>query len=88
MMKESSRKVFDFLKANYGTKLVARDIATALDTSIASVTACVNGLVKKGLAVRTEQTIAGPDEKEIVIKHISLTEAGLDYDPDAEVETK
>ena len=67
-MKESSRNVFEFLKANYGTP----------------VTGSVNGLVKKGLAVRNEEVVAGTDGKDTKVKYISLTEAGLSFDPDAE----
>lgn len=82
-MKESSRRVFDYLKANYGTPLTNGDIATALGVSSSTVVGSVQGLVKKGYAVRNETTMPGADGKEVKVKHISLTEAGLDFDPDA-----
>lgn len=84
-MKETSRQVFEFLKANYGTNLTANDIAGALGVSVPTVTASVNGLVKKGYAIRDAVTTPGADGKEVVTKYISLTEAGLDFNPDAEV---
>lgn len=83
-MKESSRKVFDFLKANYGTDVTGNDIATALGVTVPVVTGSVNGLVKKGLAVRNEVTVPAADGKETKVKYITLTEEGLSFDPDAE----
>lgn len=83
-MKESSRNVFEFLKANYGTPVTGNDIATALGVTVPTVTGSVNGLVKKGLAVRNEEVVAGTDGKDTKVKYISLTEAGLSFDPDAE----
>lgn len=87
-MTENSRKIFDFLKANYGEELTGNDIKDALGVSISAVTGTVNGLVKKGYAVRNEVTITGADKKPAIVKYITLTEAGLDFDPDAEVEKK
>lgn len=84
-MKESSRKVFDFLKANYGSDVTGNDIATALGVTVPVVTGSVNGLVKKGLAVRNEVVLQGADGKETKVKYIALTEDGLNFDPDAEV---
>lgn len=84
-MTENSRKVFDFLKANYGEKLVHSQIAEALGVSSATVTGSVNGLVKKGYAVRNEETTMGEDGKATTVKYISLTDAGYAFDPDAEV---
>lgn len=85
-MTDGSRKVFEFLKANYGTKLTTADIASALGVSGPVVTGSVNGLSKKGLAVREPVATVGSNGKEVVTKYISLTEAGMQFDPDAEVE--
>ena len=82
-MKESSRKVFDFLVANYGTKVTGNDIAAALGVSVPTVTGSVNGLVKKGLAERIEEVTTGADDKEVRTKYITLTEEGLSFNPDA-----
>ena len=83
-MTEGSRKVFNFLKENAGLKVTGHDIAEALDVKINVVTGSVNGLCKKGYAVRTEEQVADAEGKMSTIKYISLTEAGLAFDPDAE----
>ncbi len=87
-MKESSRNVFNYLKANYGTPLTNNDIATALGVSGSTVVGSVQGLVRKGYAVRTDDEVTGQDGKVVKIKHISLTETGLEFNPDAETEAK
>lgn len=87
-MKESSRNVFNYLKTNYGTPLTNNDIAAALNVSGSTVVGSVQGLVRKGYAVRTEDEITGQDGKVVKVKYISLTEAGLEFDPDAETEAK
>lgn len=85
-MTEGSRKVFDFLKVNYGEKLTNADIARALGVSGPTVVGSVNGLVKKGYASREEVTIPAQaeGEKDVKVKYISLTEEGMAFDPDAE----
>lgn len=79
-MTDNSKRVFGFLKEHYGEDLTANNIAEALDVSVATVTGSVNGLVKKGYAVRNE--VAGDDDKK-VIKYITLTEEGYAFDPEA-----
>lgn len=79
-MTDNSRRVFGYLKEHYGEDLTANNIAEALDVSVATVTGSVNGLVKKGYAVRNE--VKGEDEKK-PIKYITLTEEGYNFDPDA-----
>lgn len=83
-MTDGSRKVFNFLKENAGLKVTGHDIADALDVKINVVTGSVNGLVKKGYAVRTEEQITDAEGKAATVKYISLTDAGLAFDPDAE----
>lgn len=82
-MTDNSRKIFEHLKSNYGEKMTGNDIKDALGVSISAVTGTVNGLVKKGYAVREQVTIDGADNKPVIVKYISLTETGLDFDPDA-----
>lgn len=86
-MKESSKAVFNFLKEHDGAKLTNKDIADALGVSGSTVTGSVNGLVRKGFAVREEVEIPAAEEgkKPTIVKYISLTDAGKDFDPDAEV---
>ena len=84
-MTENSRKVFDFLKDNFGEKLTHQGIVAALGVSSAAVSGSVNGLVKKGYAVRTEETEMDEGGKPVTVKYISLTDEGYAFDPDAEV---
>lgn len=81
-MTDNSRKVLDYLKEHYGEDLTANAIAEALDIKVAAVTGSVNGLVRNGRAVRTAATVE-KDGKSVEIKYISLTEDGLNFDPDA-----
>lgn len=78
-----SQKVFHFLKDNHGARLTNKDIAEALSVSSSTVVGSVTGLCKKGLAVRTEEHLAGADGKDVVVKYISLTDEGMAFDPDA-----
>jgi DNA-binding MarR family transcriptional regulator len=88
-MTDNSKKVFGYLKEHYGEKLTHQHIVAALGVSSPAVSGSVNGLVKKGLAVRTEETeMSGEDGKEVIVKYISLTEEGYAFDPDAEAEAK
>ena len=84
-MTENSRKVLDYLKAHYGEDITAQQIQAALGLEkLASVTGSVNGLVRNGRAVRTEATVEDAEGKTVTVKYISLTEEGLNFDPDAE----
>lgn len=91
-MTEGSRKVLETLKANYGKKWVTAELAEAAGVTSPAVTGAVTGMCKKGYAVREESTIMVKDkegkEVEKPVKLISLTEAGLNFDPDATVESK
>ena len=87
-MTENSRKVFDFLKEHAGVQVTAREIAKELGITINAVTGSVNGLVKKKYAVREEVSSQSAEGKAVVTKYISLTEAGLAFDPDAVEEKK
>lgn len=84
-MTENSRKVFDFLKANFGKEFTAQEIAGSLGVSIPTVTGSVTGLAKKGYAVRNPKMVAD-GEKEKEVKFITLTAEGLEFDPDAQAE--
>jgi predicted transcriptional regulator len=85
-MSENSRKVLQFLKDNYGTKFTCKDVMTALGFEKAgSVTGSVTGLAKKGLVDKSTETVE-VDGKQKEVKYFQLNEAGLNYDPDAQVE--
>lgn len=89
-MTEGSKKVLETLKANYGKKWVTAELAEAAGVTAPAVTGAVTGMCKKGYAVREEGTIPAKDKNgndiEKTVKFISLTEAGLNFDPDATVE--
>ena len=85
MLKPNSRTVYEFVKANDGKNMTAADIAegTGLETKQ------VNGIVtsafqKKGLMERIPAEIALEDGTHKAVKFIRLTEAGKEFDPDAE----
>ena len=86
-MTDNARKVFDYLKTNYGTDITAQAMAKDLGISINAVTGSVNGLCRDtkhpAYAVRKEVEVAGEDGKASTIKYISLTDEGLAFNPDA-----
>lgn len=84
-MTENSRLVFNYLKDNFGEKLTHQSIVAALGVSSATVSGSVNGLVKKGYAVRNEETEMDENGKAVTVKYITLTDEGYAFDPDAEV---
>ncbi len=91
-MTEGSRKVFEYLKAaGAGVKFTTKQVQEALGFDKAgSVTGSVTGLCKKGYAERfteTEEYVTEKGEtKTREVKYFALTEAGANFDPDAEVE--
>ena len=86
-MKENSRKVFEYLKANNGTDLTAADVAAALGLEKRSVDGIFTSAIqRKGLGVRTPAEVELEDGTHKAVKLLSLTPAGMAYDPDAEEE--
>ena len=94
MASMNSEKVLNFLKTNYGKEFTKQDIADALGISLSSVIGSVNALVKKGYVTeRLEEVEVEPatetrKAKVKTVRHETLTEAGLAYDPVAEEEAK
>ena len=93
-MTTNSEMTLNFLKSHYGEEFTKDEIAKALGISLPSVTGSVTALVKKGYATeRLEEVEVEPatDTRKAKIKtvrHHSLTEAGLAYDPAAEEAAK
>lgn len=88
-MTENSVKVLDFLKANYGKKFTKQEIAAALSISMPAVTGSIRGQVTKGLVNEEAVETTGENDKKLVTKYVTITDAGLDYDPEkAEAEAK
>lgn len=87
-LKENSRKVLDYVKANDGTNMTAADIAAGTGLEVKQVNGIVtSAFQKKGLMQRTPAEIQLEDGTHKAVKFISLTEDGKNFDPDAE-ETK
>lgn len=84
-LKENSRKVLDYVKANDGTNMTAADIAAGTDLEVKQVNGIVtSAFQKKGLMQRTPAEIQLEDGTHKAVKFISLTEEGKNFDPDAE----
>lgn len=86
MMKENSKNVLNYLKAHNGEDLTAADVADALGLAKRSVDGIFTAMQKKGLGVRTPAEIELDDGSHKAIKLLSLTDAGMSYDPDADAE--
>ena len=78
VLKEKTQAVFDFVK-NSGGRYTTAEIMEGLGLEkIASVTGCVNSLVKNELAVRED---GGKTEDGKKITYVVLTEAGQNFVP-------
>ena len=83
-MKENSKKVLNYLKEMNGEKLTAADVAAALGLEKRSVDGIFTSAIqRKGLGIRTPAEIELEDGSHKPVKFLSLTPAGLAYDPDA-----
>ena len=84
-LKENSRKVLDYVKANDGADMTAADIAAGTGLEVKQVNGIVtSAFQKKGLMQRTPAEIQLEDGTHKAVKFISLTEEGKNFDPDAE----
>lgn len=83
-LKENSKKVFDYVKANDGQDFTAKDIAAALGLEVRSVNGIVtSAFQRKGLMERVEAERENPDGTHDKVKLIKLTDAGREFDPNA-----
>ena len=80
---ENSRKVFDYIKSVNGKDITSADVAEALGMEKRSVDGVFTGLQRKGLGKRTAAEMELPDGTHKAIKLLSLTDAGMAFDPDA-----
>lgn len=87
-MTENSRRVYDYLKAaGVGVSFTTKEVQTALNLEKAgSVTGSVTGLVRRGFAERTTETVVDDEGKEKEVKKFFLTQEGYDWNPDADSE--
>ena len=83
-MKENSKKVLNYLKEIAGENVTAADVAAALDLEKRSVDGIFTSAIqRKGLGVRTPAEIELEDGTHKQVKFLSLTPAGMAFDPDA-----
>ena len=83
-MKENSKRVLEYLKTVNGTNVTAADVAAALGLEKKSVDGIFTSAIqRKGLGVRTAAEIEMEDGTHKQVKFLSLTPAGMSFDPDA-----
>jgi hypothetical protein len=84
MLKENSRKVFEYVKGLNGANATAADIADATGLEVRSVNGIVtSAFQKKGLMERIPAEVELEDGSHKAVKFIKLTAAGESFDPDA-----
>lgn len=100
MITPNSELVLNFLKKNFGREFTKQEIAETLGISVPAVTGSINGLIRKGKTAGVEYITERMEEVEVepatdtrkakmkTVRHETLTEAGLAYDPIAEEEAK
>ena len=85
MMKENSVKVLNYLKQINGQDVTAADVAEALGLEKRSVDGIFTSAIqRKGLGIRTAAEIELADGTHKQVKFLSLTDAGMAFDPAAE----
>lgn len=83
-MSENSVKVLEYLKSVNGTDVTAADVAAALGLEKRSVDGIFTSAIqRKGLGIRTPAEIELEDGTHRAVKFLSLTDAGLTFDPNA-----
>lgn len=83
-MSENSKKVLNYLKDVNGSNVTAADVAEALGLEKRSVDGIFTSAIqRKGLGVRTAAEIELDDGTHKGVKFLSLTPAGMAFDPDA-----
>ena len=86
-MKENSKKVLNYLKDAQGDNVTSADVAEALGLEKRQVDGIfTSALARKGLGVRVPAEIELDDGSHKAVKFLKLTDAGMAFDPDAEVE--
>lgn len=86
-MKENSRRVLEYLKSVNGQNVTAADVADALGLEKRSVDGIFTSAIqRKQLGVRIPAEIELEDGSHKAVKFLTLTEAGMAFDPDADTE--
>ena len=83
-MKENSKKVLNYLKEVAGENVTAAAVAVALGLEKRQVDGIFTSAIqRKQLGVRTPAEIELEDGTHKQVKFLSLTPAGMAFDPDA-----
>ena len=83
-MKENSKRVLNYLKEVNGENVTAADVAVALGLEKRQVDGIFTSAIqRKQLGVRTPDEIELEDGTHKQVKFLSLTPAGMAFDPDA-----
>lgn len=86
-MKQNSKMVLEYLKKVNGQNVTSADVAEALGLEKRSVDGIFTSAIqRKGLGVRTPAEIELEDGTHKAIKFLSLTDEGMNFDPDADAE--
>ena len=86
-MKENSKNVLNYLKGIAGENVTAADVAEALGLEKRQVDGIfTSALQRKGLGIRVPAEVELEDGTHKAVKFLKLTDAGMAFDPDAEVE--
>ena len=86
-MTEISKNVLNYLKCINGENVTAADVAAALGLEKRQIDGIfTSALQRKGLGVRVPAEIELEDGTHKAVKFLKLTDAGMAFDPDAEVE--
>ena len=84
-MKDNSVKVLNYLKQINGQNVTAADVADALGLEKRSVDGIFTSAIqRKGLGIRTPAEVELADGTHKQVKFLSLTDAGMAFDPTAE----
>ena len=84
-LKENSKKVFNYVKEHDGEDIIAQDIADGTGLEVRQVNGIVtSAFQRKNLMKRTPGEVELEDGTHKAIKLVSLTDAGRNFDPDAE----
>ena len=84
-MKENSKKVLNYLKEINGANVTSADVAAELGLENRQVDGIFTSAIqRKGLGLRTPAEIELEDGTHKAVKFLSLTDAGMAFDPDAD----
>ena len=83
-VKPYTKAVINYLKEMNGTNVTSADVATALGLEKKSVDGIFTSAIqRKGLGIRTPAEVELEDGTHKTVKFLSLTAAGMAFDPDA-----